>query len=183
MMPVHARSRTAALVLLSGILLAGCTSQVFRPVSLPAAIRIGTAGRQFQASFPRTPIKTTYIDSGVKQAQYGVGVESNTTYVSGGDGPPEVNVWVETLTNKVPSRRLNPFLRSYLPTPRGGRIIRWFGLPAAEQFAPGCNPSGQCVGTVGCLVVLDGTSIFFVFTHQNNEIAAQQEIRTFRIVH
>jgi hypothetical protein len=177
-----ARSRTATLALLSGILLAGCSSQIVGPASLPAAIRLGATGNQFKASFPHTPIKTKYVDSGVKQAQYGVGVDENTTYVGGGDAPPQVEVWVESLTNIVPPRRINPFLRSNLPTSHGGRIIKWFGLPAAEEFVPGCDLSGRCVGTVGSLVVLDGTTMYNIFTHQNNRIAAQQEIGTFRLV-
>jgi hypothetical protein len=172
----------AALVFASGIVLAGCASQSLGTGSLPAAMRLGTTGTEFKASFPHTPTTTTYNDPGVKQAQYGVGVLSNTTYVSGGDGPPEVDVWVETLTNVIPRKRVNPFLRSYLPTSHGGRIVTWFGLPAAEEFVPGCDPSGKCVGTVGSLVVLDGTTLYFVFTHQSDQFVAQQEIRTFRLV-
>jgi hypothetical protein len=93
-----------------------------------------------------------------------------------------MDVWVEFLTNSVPRRQVNPFLRSYLATSRGGRIITWFGLPAAEALVPGCDPSGQCVGTVGNLVVLDGTTLYFVITHQYSQIAAQEEVRSFRIV-
>jgi hypothetical protein len=176
-----ARSRTILLALTSGVFLAGCTSQVAVTVSMPVPIRLGPVGSQFKASFPHTPTKMIFKDSGVKQAQYGVGVQTNTTYVSGGDGPPEVDVWVESLTNFVPSRRVNPFLRSYLSTSHGGRIIKWFGLPAAEEFVPGCDPSGRCVGSVGNLVVLDGTTVYFVFTHQDSRAAAQDEIRTFRV--
>jgi hypothetical protein len=149
---------------------------------MPSPTRHGFAGERFKASFPQTPTMKTYRDAGVKQPQYGVGVRTNTTYVSGGDGPPEVNVWVESLTNTVPSRRVNPFLRSFLSTSHGGRIIEWFGLPAAEEFVPGCNPSGQCIGTVGNLVVLDRTTVFFVFTSQKSRTAARDEIRTFRVV-
>ena len=109
-------------------------------------------------------------------------MQTNTTYASGGDGPPEVDVWVESLTNSVPPRRIDPFLRSYLPTTHGGRIIKWFGFPAATEFVPGCDPSGQCVGIIGSLVVLDGKTIYNIFTHQNNLAAAQDEIRTFRLV-
>jgi len=176
-----ARSRTILLTLAAGVLLAGCASQDAVTVSMPGSIRLGPAGSQFKASFPHTPTKMAFKDSGVKQAQYGVGVQTDTTYVSGGDGPPEMNVSVESLTNTVPSRRVNPFLRSYLSTSHGGRIIKWFGLRAAEEFVPGCDPSGQCAGTIGNLVVLDGTTVYFVFTHQNSRAAAQDEIRTFRV--
>ena len=124
----------------------------------------------------------TYQYSGVRQAQYGVSAQATATYVSGGNGSPEVDVSVESLTNPVPPTRMNPFLRSYLPTSHGGRIIKWFGLPAAKEFVPGCDPSGQCVGIIGDLVVLDGATVYVIFTHQNNLAAAQQEIRTFRLV-
>jgi hypothetical protein len=136
---------------------------------------------QFKASFPYKPRTNSYILSGVKQPQYGVGVLTNTTYVSG-DGPPEMDVWIVTLTNSVPPRRIDPFLRSYLATSHGGRIIKWFGLPAAEEFVPGCDPSGRCVGTVGNLVVLDGTTLFFVLAHDNSVTAALEEVRSFRVI-
>ena len=112
-----ARSRTILLALTSGVFLAGCTSQVAVTVSMPVPIRLGPVGSQFKASFPHTPTKMIFKDSGVKQAQYGVGVQTNTTYVSGGDGPPEVDVWVESLTNFVPSRRVNPFCGVTCPHP------------------------------------------------------------------
>ena len=180
---ISLRRRTVSLfALASGVLLAGCTPHVAVTVSLPVATRLGPTGSQFKASYPHAPTKETFIDSGVKQAQYGVGVQTTTTYVSGGNGPPEMDVWVELLTNVVPPRRVNAFLRSYLSTPHGGRVITWFGRPAAEEFVPGCDPSGQCVGTIGNLVVLDGTTIYFVLTHQNSQAAAQSEIRTFRII-
>ena len=136
---------------------------------------------QFKASFPYKPRTNSYILSGVKQPQYGVGVLTNTTYVSG-DGPPEMDVWIVTITNSVPPRRVDPFLRSYLATSHGGRIIKWFGLPAAEEFVPGCDPSGQCVGTVGNLVVLDGTTLYFVLAHDNSVTAALEEVRSFRVI-
>jgi len=51
----------------------------------------------------------------------------------------------------------------------------------AEEYVPGCDPSGRCVGTVGNLVVLDRTTVYFVFTQQNSRAVAQDEIRTFRV--
>ena len=181
-MVLLARCQMAMLTLASGVLLAGCASQESVSVSMPASTRHGPVGRQFNASFPRTPIKKFFKDSGAKQSQYGVGVQTTTDFVSGGNGPPEVDVWVESLTNSVPPRRINAFLGSYLPTSHGGRIVQWFGLPAAEEFVPGCDPSGQCVGTIGSLVVLDGTTLYNIFTHQNDRVAARVEIRTFRLV-
>ena len=170
------------LVLVSGTLLAGCSSQVAPTISLPVSTQLGPVGKQFKASFPSKPRTKNYILSGVKQPQYGVGVQSNTTYVSGGSDSSEMDVWIVTLTNFVPPRRIDPFLRSYLSSSHGGRIIKWFGLPASEEFVPGCDPSGQCSGTVGNLVVLDGTTLYFVFAHENSMPAALEEVRSFRVV-
>jgi hypothetical protein len=181
MIVTFARTKRLALALVAGVLLAGCVSQATQTVSLPVSIRLGPAGRQFKASFPHTPTMSTYKLSGAMQPQYGVGVQTNTTYVSGGNGPSAIIVWIVSLTNSVPPRRVDPFMRSYLAN-HGGRIVKWFGLPAAEEFAPGCNPSGQCVGTVGNLVVLDGTTLYFVFAHENSMTAAQEEVRSFRVV-
>jgi hypothetical protein len=176
-----ARSRGVALVLASGVLLAGCASHVAPTVSLPLLTRLGPAGSQFKASFANSPTRTITKDSGAKQPQYGVGIEIDTTYATG-IGPPEMDVSVDSLTNPVPPRRVNPFLRSYLATSHGGRIIKWYGLPAAEEFVPGCLPTGQCVGIIGNLVVLDGTTLYFVFTSQNSQTQAQEEVRSFRVV-
>jgi hypothetical protein len=122
------------------------------------------------------------VNSGTRQPQYGVGVLSAKVFTSGGSGPPTVDVSVEYLTNIVPSHRERPFLRSYLPTTHGGRIIRWHGHLAATAFVPGCDPSGNCVGTIGSLVVLDGTTLFNIFTHQMDLASAEAEIKSFRLV-
>jgi hypothetical protein len=176
-----APSKGVILVLVSGVLLAGCTSETTPTASLPTAIRLGPAGQQFKASFPHMPKVSVYKLSGTKQPQYGVGVRTNTTYVSRGNGPPDMMVWIVTLTNSVPPQRVDFFLRSYLSN-HGGRIIDWFGLPAAEEFVPGCNPVGQCVGTVGNLVVLNGSTLFFVFANDSNMTEARDEVRSFRVV-
>jgi hypothetical protein len=159
----------------------GCGSRATPKVSLPKPTQLGPTGGQFKASFPYAPTKTTTADSGVKQRQYGVGIKTVTTYASG-IGVPQMNVSVDLLTNTVPLRRVDPFLRSFLATSHGGRIIKWFGLPAAEEFVPGCDPSGQCVGIIGNLVVLDGVTLYFVFTSQNSQTASQEEVRSFRVV-
>jgi hypothetical protein len=123
-----------------------------------------------------------YHDAGKVQPQYGVGVLAGVDYTSGGGPPPTVNVSVETLTNIVPTRRARAFLRSYLPTTHGGRIVAWQGHLAAEAIVPGCNPSGQCDGDVGTLVVLDGVRLFNVWTSQVNVGAAAAELQTFHLV-
>lgn len=181
MKPV-ARIAVPALILLSGIALSSCANSLVM-VAMPRATAHGAPAHRFAASFPHVPVTTVYIDSGTKQPQYGVGVKTSTTYVSGGSGPPTVDVSIESLTNRVPDHRQQPFLRSYLPTSHGGRIIKWHGLMAATAFVPGCNPSGQCVGIIGSFVVLDGTTLYNIFTHQSNLLAAKAEISTFRLIH
>ncbi len=175
------RCKVVTFVLVSGALLAGCASQIGPTISLAVSTQQGPAGKQFKASFPHQPRAHYYLNSGVKERQYGVGVQSSTIYSSGTNGPTEMDVWIVSLTNSVPARRVDPFMRSYLSN-RGGRIIKWFGLPAAEEFTPGCDPSGQCTGTVGNLVVLDGTTLYFVFTHEYTRTAALEEVRSFRLV-
>lgn len=180
MKPV-ARIAVPALVLLSGIALSSCANSLVM-VTMPPTTAHGTPAHRFAASFPHVPVTTVFNDSGTKQPQYGVGVNTSTTYVSGGSGPPTVDVTVESLSNSVPDRRQQPFLRSYLPTSHGGRIVKWHGLMAATEFVPGCDPSGQCVGIIGSLVVLDGTTLYNIFTHQSNLFSAKAEINTFRLL-
>jgi hypothetical protein len=171
-----------ALVLLCGIALSSCANSLVM-VTMPRATVHGAPAHRFAASFPHVPVIRVYDDSGAKQPQYGVGVKTVKIYTSGGSGPPTLDVSVESLTNGVPNRREQPFLRSYLPTSHGGRIIKWDGLTAATAYVPGCDPSGKCVGEVGSLVVLDGTTVYDVFTQQSNLFTAKAEIKTFRLIH
>jgi hypothetical protein len=175
-----ARVVVMMLVTLSGLALSSCANSL---VTITRATIHGSPAHRFTASFPHAPVTTVYNDCCSKRPQYGVGVKTRKTYTSGGSGPPTVDIFVDSLTNRVPVRREQPFLRSYLPTSHGGRIIKWDGFMAATEFVAGCDPSGQCVGIVGSLVVLDGTTIYDIFTHQNNLISAKAEINTFRIVH
>lgn len=165
----------------AGAVLAACGSQSPSTGSLRRPIEVGRVGNEIKLSFPHPPKKSIFTDPGTKQPQYGAGIRNVTIYASG-IGPNEVSISIDQLTNMVPIRRVDPFLRSFLASSHGGRIIKWFGLPAAEEFVPGCNPSGQCVGYVGNLVVLRGTTLFFVFTTEGSRTLARDELRTFRIV-
>jgi hypothetical protein len=146
----------------------------------PATVHGIGAGR-FKVAFPTQVFEKAYHGSRKRQPQYGVGVLGTLTYTSGSGSPPTVNVSVETLTNIVPARRVRPFLRSFLPTTHGGRIITWQGHRAAIAIVPGCNPSGQCVGDVGTLAVLDGVRVFSIWTSQVSDGAANTELQTFRL--
>jgi len=94
-----------------------------------------------------------------------------------------VNVWVDLLTNPVPLKRIGRFLDSYLPAGTAGHLLRRFGLPAATEIEPGCVPSGQGSGTIASLVVLDGTTVYDVFTVQGSSLTAEAIIASFRLVH
>ncbi len=48
---------------------------------------------------------------------------------------------------------------------------------------PGCIPTGQCLGFVGGLVILDGQTIYDLTTSQNTSSAAYAILHTFRIAH
>lgn len=166
-----------------GIVLSSCgvESNSSSPSLAPASLH-GAVGGQFEAAFPTQVSDKTYRDTGKRQPHYGMGVLTGVDFTSGSGEPPTVNVSVETLTNIVPARRVRAFLRSYLPTSHGGRIITWHGHEAAVAKVPGCNPSGQCDGDVGTLVVLDGIKLFSIWTSQISVELASAEFQTFRIV-
>jgi hypothetical protein len=168
----------AALILSS----CGVDANSSAPPMSPASDH-GVPGGRFRASFSSTVRETIYVDSGKRQPQYGVGARTDVEYSSGSGAPPTVNVSVETLTNIVPPRRARAFLRSFLPSTHGGRIIERQGHLAAIEVVPGCNPSGQCVGDVGTLAVLDGVTLFTVWTAQPSVEAAKAELQTFALPH
>lgn len=174
------RSVTASpIVLVSAVALSSCGSI---PVSMPKASTHGSTANRFVASFPYPPSEQTFVDGGSRLAQYGVGILSTEIFIDRASGTLTVDVSAVSLTNIVPKNRERPFLRSYLPTRHGGRIGHWHGHLAASAFVPGCDPSGQCVGTIGSLVVLQGTALFNFFTHQDDLASAKAEIRSFRLI-
>jgi hypothetical protein len=143
----------------------------------------GPADGRFRASFPPGVHERIFPGSGKRIPQYGVGVLFDRTYIGGSSTSNEVRVSVETLTNLVPKARLRPFLRSYLPSTHGGRIVRWDGHIAAIGFlAPGCYPGGEgCFGEEGTLVVIDGTTLFNASTEQTNLTSAVGSLSSFHI--
>jgi hypothetical protein len=152
-------------------------------ISMPPPSVHGPTDGRFRASFSNIVREHYYPGSDKRIPQYGVGVLFDHTYVGGSSTSNEVNVSVEKLTNFVPKRRLRPFLRSYLPSTHGGRIIRWDGHVAAIGFlAPGCYPGGDpCFGEEGTLVVLDGTTLFNVSTEQTDLTSAVGSLSSFHI--
>lgn len=129
-------------------------------MTLDRAQLYGAEGVQFHLAFPGIPRSrvVTYAQPQY-QAQYGTAVEKAWIWTS---HTHHVHVAVDVLAEVPPPKRLNPFLRSYLPTTHGGRIVQRFGLPAATETVPCATPSGSCGGTVSALVVLDTRTLYFV---------------------
>jgi hypothetical protein len=130
------------------------------------------------SSFQPLDQRTLLFRGTAFQPQYGTAVASRTLWVGGG-----VNVLVDALRNPVPPRRINPFLRSYLPVPaQGGHVITKWGMPAATQTLACSDPSGPCPGFVGGLVVLDGDhTIYDVYTHQPDRASVEGVLDSLRV--
>jgi hypothetical protein len=92
-------------------------------------------------------------------------------------------VWVDHLRTPIPPKSVKHFLRNYLPTASDGHWVSRFGFPAATEIEPDCDGAGQCHGTVASLLVLDGTTLYTVFTVQSDPLTAGAIIDSFRLVH
>jgi hypothetical protein len=92
-----------------------------------------------------------------------------------------VSVWVDDLSNLVPSNRVNSFLRSYLGSPTAGTITRVSGLPAAIFTGHCYGPAGPCSGYIGNLAVLDGETLYFVGAFASDDTTVLDLLHTFRV--
>ncbi len=165
--------RPLTVAIAAAIVLAGCSSAK----AIPAPTSAGAPGNRFSVSFLRPPReRTVTFGPSDDQRQYGTGVATRRIWTGG-----DVAVWVDSLTDAVPERRIAPFLRSYLPTATAGRITTRFGLPAATESVPCSTPAGSCPGTISGMVVLDGDTLYDVFTHQDDRLTAQAIIDSFRL--
>ena len=176
------KTRGVGVLIIALVSIVALSSRESSSAPIPRASIHGSVGSRFAASFPYPPSERTFANNGKIISQYGVGILATKVFTGRGKGTLSVDVSVSSLTNIVPSKRERPFLRSYLPTTHGGRIVHWHGLLVATEFVPGCDPSGQCVGTIGELVVLDGTTLYYIFTHQTDLVTAQAVIKSFRLV-
>lgn len=135
-------------------------------LDLPPSVRLGPPGHRFSLSFPagRHERTITYRQP-VRLEQYGTAIVKRMIWQGATSAAVDVSVWLDQLGNVPPAHRRDPFLRSYLPTTHGGRIVRVFGLPAAVEAVP-CEPTTgrTCAGTLSELVVLDGTTLYSVLT-------------------
>jgi hypothetical protein len=116
------------------------------------------------------PLATPVVDA------YGTSVAHRVIW-SGGDA----EVWIDQLTTPVPAERIDGFLRSYLPTTHGGRIVTSSGFPAATESVPCFTPSGSCPGNIAVLAVLAGTTMYEV--HTSMEASTDRAVlASFRLV-
>lgn len=169
------RAVAFALLLSGGVLTAGLSPP---PQASATTSPYGPASHHFFVDFALAPsAQTFHFGTPQIQRQYGTGVTSRSIYRT-----KQTLVSVDILSTSVPAKRVGPYLRSFLPTTHGGRVFRWHNLPAATEFTPGCDPSGQCNGIVGSLVVLDGKSIYDLFTSQSDAVKAHSVINSFRLL-
>jgi hypothetical protein len=122
-------------------------------------------------------VRTLQLSDTEGQALYGTSVATRRIW-SGG----MTTVWVDALTKPVRTGRMPYLLRSYLPSGPSGRRVTEAGHPGMIGVVPGCNPSGQCSGFIGGLVVLDGQTIYDLTTSQNTPSGVYAILHTFRIV-
>ena len=141
----------------------------------------GPAGHHFFVTFPTAPtVQTVHFGASQFQRQYGTGIMTRVIIKAG-----KTWVFVNQLSRRVPANRVVPFLRSFLPVNHAGWVYEggvWNGLPAANEFVPGCDPSGHCQGAIGSLVVLDGRTLFDIFTTQSNAKKTHAVIGSFRLL-
>jgi hypothetical protein len=169
------RAVTFALLLSGGVLTGGLSSP---PLASSTTSQFGPAHHHFLVDFPSAPsVQTVHFGASQFQRQYGTGITRRVIYKA-----KLTVVFVNILSTSVPAQRVSPYLRSFLPTPRGGRVIEWHNLPAATEFVPGCDPSGQCNGVIGSLVVLDGKTVYDLFTTQSDATKAHSVINSFRLL-
>jgi hypothetical protein len=164
--------RRVAILSLAGTLLSACSTEV----SIPTATTHGVAGHRFSISFLKRPKVLIVVHGTVALGQYGTSVDKRWAWSGGG-----VYVFVDDLARSVPSRLVNPLLRRFLPNTHGGKIVTRFGFPAVTESVPCSSPAGTCAGTIGSLVVLDGSTLYDVFVHNSNPSVTSAVIDSFRL--
>jgi hypothetical protein len=96
----------------------------------------------------------------------------------GGGG---VIVRVVILEKPVDATKIGSFLRGYLSSSQGGRLITRFGLHAATGIWPCFSPAPGCTGFDGDLDVLDGLTVYDVHTSGLDRPTTQAALDSFRI--
>lgn len=173
-MSVRRVARSLTMVFVAAVFLSGCSSGP--AVMIPRAKVYGPQGHRFSVSFLRSPTVSVSNDVNV-MSEYRTSIGKRWFWSGGG-----VLVIVDALINVPPSKQIYPFLRSYLPTTHGGRIISRLGFRAATEIVPCSTPAGSCPGTVATLVLLDHSTIYEVSSSGLPSSDAQKILSTFRIV-
>jgi len=159
---VHRASWLVAAIALA-LALSACGAGV------PSIGHYGSPGYRFVIAFAKPPTERVVPTTPFSDPQYGTSVAHRTIW-SGGNA----DVWVDQLTTSVPPDRVEGFLRSYLPTSKGGRIVTRFGFPSAIESIPCFTPAGSCPGNIAALVVLAGTTVYEV--HAFSDASTDQAI-------
>jgi hypothetical protein len=96
----------------------------------------------------------------------------------GGGG---VIVRVVILERPVDATKVGSFLRGYLSSSHGRRLVTRFGLPVATGIWPCFSPAPGCTGFDGDLDVLDGLTVYDVHTSGLDRSTTQTALDSFRI--
>jgi hypothetical protein len=175
----------------------GCSTNSGRPASvlLPPE-RYGTGQGSFTISFTRTPTTSIRHLGG----RYGptattpptTATTTTTTSVPGLPPPlasrknwfgGDVNVAVSTEHSAIPPHGIESVLRSYLPIATEGRTLLIDGMPAIREVVDCSTPSGPCPGMTAGLEVLDGSTLFDVFTSELDADATNRVLSSFHVEH
>ncbi len=140
------------------VAVSGCSS----PTLLPPH-RYGKPHHTFSISFGEPPVHRAI--AGANQ-------------IWGGGG---VSVRVVILEKPVDATKVGPYLRGYLSSSRGGRLITRFGLPAATGIWPCFSPAPGCTGFDGDLDVLDGSTVYDVHASGLDRPTTLAALHSFRI--
>jgi hypothetical protein len=136
----------------------GCSSPPLLP---PHAY--GEPHHAFSISFGETPVHEEIADG-------------NQLWGGGG-----VIVRVMILEKPVDAAKVGSFLRGYLSSSHGGRLVTRFGLPAATGIWPCFSPAPGCRGFDGDLDVLDGLTVYDVHTSGLDWPTTQAALDSLRI--
>ena len=139
----------AAVTVGLALVVAGCGG-------LPQAAGYGHRGQGFVVAFAEAPTEHDFVLQH-PHTQYGTSIAHRTIWDGG-----NATVWVDQLTAPVAPGHVDGFLRSYLPTATGGRMVTRFGLPAAIESIPCFTPAGSCPGNIAELVILDHRTLYEV---------------------
>jgi len=164
-----------ALLLAFGVLLAGCSSPSNMSILVPTVQ--GPPGHQFALSFFKAPRGFIAQDKFLAPTKDGPGVGTFSRWSS-----DNVDAFVYELSDAVPRTRINPVLRSFLPTSQGARLISWRGFPAATASVPCSTQPDSCSGVVNVLVVLKDNTIYEVMVNVPTNLETVAVFNTFRFI-